>query len=74
MVLQEVGKMSEESTFDLEKIIFDSTEELKKISGEAQEYLLSLATEELQTRLTAGRAREIAQTLLEKISEEEDSQ
>jgi len=63
--------MGEKSKFDVEKVLQDSCEELQKISEEAQEYLLSLATEELQARLTSGKARKIAATLLEKIIEEE---
>lgn len=62
--------MSEEQEFDLRKILLDSSKKLKKVSKEAQEYLLSLATDELQTRLTSGKARNIAQTLLEKIDAE----
>jgi hypothetical protein len=62
--------MSEESTFDLEKIVRESTKKLKKISGSARTYLVSIANKELQRRLTTTEAFQIAQELLKKMGVE----
>lgn len=67
--------MSEEETrFNLVKILQATTSNLKEAFPEAQTYLLELSKEELQARLKPGQALKIAETLLEKISFDEDSQ
>ena len=62
--------MGEESAFDLEKIIHESTQRLKRISRSARTYLVSIANKELQRRLTNAEAFQIAQELLKKMGVE----
>jgi hypothetical protein len=57
----------EKSKFDLSKILNETTDKLKETFPDAQKYLLELSKEELQTRLTSGKALEVARTLLEKM-------
>jgi len=65
--------MEKDSQFNLAKILEETTNKLKDTYPEAQEYLLELSKEELQTRLTSGQALEIAETLLEKVGFRADS-
>lgn len=65
--------MEKDSQFNLAKILEETTNKLKETYPEAQEYLLELSKEELQTRLTSGQALEIAETLLEKVGFKADS-
>jgi hypothetical protein len=58
--------MKNNSKFNLEKILKETTKKLKEASPEAQAYLLSLSVGELQIRLTSTQAQKIAATLLEK--------
>jgi oligoendopeptidase F len=57
----------EKSKFDLSKILNETTDKLKETFPDAQKYLLELSKEELQARLTSGKALEVARTLLEKM-------
>lgn len=58
--------MENNSKFNLEKILKETTKKLREAFPEAQAYLLSLSIEELQIRLTSTQAQKIAVTLLEK--------
>ena len=62
--------MDSESSFDLKEILSDSTENIKKISENAQTYLISLHENELQTRITSAKARRIAKKFLELLYRE----
>ena len=65
--------MEKDSQFNLAKILKETTNKLKETYPKAQEYLLELSKEEMQTRLTSGQALEIAETLLEKVGFKADS-
>lgn len=65
--------MKKDYQFNLAKILEETTNKLKETYPKAQEYLLELSKEELQTRLTSGQALEIAETLLEKVGFKADS-
>jgi len=54
----------------LKKILGDSTENIKQISEDAQKYLISLHENELQTRITSGKAKRIAKKFLELLYRE----
>jgi len=54
----------------LKEILSDSTENIKKISENAQTYLISLHENELQTRITSAKARRIAKKFLELLYRE----
>ena len=62
--------MDSESLFDVKEILSDSTENIKIISEDAQKYLISLHEHELQTRVTSGKARRIANKFLELLFKE----
>jgi len=59
--------MEKDFKINLANILEETSNKLKETYPEAQEYLLELSKEELQTHLTSGQALEIAETLLEKI-------
>lgn len=59
--------MEKDSQFNLTEILGETSSKLKESYPEAQEYLLELSQEELQTRLTPSQCLEIAKTLLEKV-------
>ena len=65
--------MKKDSKFNIEEILKESTQKLKEKFPEAQVYLLSLSSEELQIRLTPTQAERMAATLLEKIGYKADS-
>ena len=65
--------MGKDNKFNLEEILKESTKKLKEKFPEAQIYLLSLSSEELQTRLTPTQAERIAATLLEKTGYKADT-
>jgi len=65
--------MENNSEFNLEEILKETTKKLKETFPEAQTHLLSLSNEELQIRLTPTQAQRIAIDLLEKIGYKVDA-
>jgi len=65
--------MKKKLEFNLSEILDQTTSKLKVSFPDAQKYLLELSREELQTRLTAGQALRVAETLLEKMAVKVDS-
>lgn len=65
--------MDTEPSFDLEQILQDSTTHIKKISEEAQQYLISLHKNELRDRLTSGKAKRIAEKFIDFLFKESNN-
>lgn len=63
--------MSSTKDIDLEKILHSTSSALKELSPQTQQYFVSLAKEELKTRLTSSGAKKIAKTLIEKLMQDE---
>jgi hypothetical protein len=65
--------LPEDVNFDLEKIIKESSKNLKAKYPEGQIYLVQIAKNEMQTHLTLGEIVAIAQNLLKKVGYKGDA-
>ena len=57
----------DETEFDFEKIVSDSTKEIKELSMEAYQYFVSISKTKLTRKMTRSDAKDIARELLKHI-------